>query len=131
MDYYISALQKYAVFSGRAQRKEYWMFFLSNFIISFGLGFLGGLSAGLGYDESAKAFSWSVNIYGLAILLPNWAVGVRRIHDTGHSGWWILMPLYNIYLLCIDSTPGDNKYGPNPKGEGPVPTAGLPPTSTI
>lgn len=107
-------MKKYAVFSGRARRKEYWMFFLFNlvvaFVIGFVLGFIGGV-LGIGTALSDPAST----IYALAILVPSIAVAVRRMHDTGRSGWWILLPIVNLVFLCSDSQPGENKYGPNPK----------------
>ncbi|MNG31219.1 Inner membrane protein YhaH [compost metagenome] len=56
------------------------------------------------------------NLYALALLVPGIAVGVRRMHDTDRSGWWLLLPFVNIVFLCQDSTPGANRFGPNPKG---------------
>jgi uncharacterized membrane protein YhaH (DUF805 family) len=107
IDWYKTVLQKYAVFDGRARRSEYWYFVLGNLIVSIilgaGDGVLGLLSIGL------------ADIYSLAILVPSIAVGVRRMHDVGKSGWFILIPLYNLYLAVQDSQPGSNEYGPNPK----------------
>ena len=113
MNWYLKVLKKYGVFSGRAQRKEYWMFFLFNFIIAFVLGFVEGLAGGPGVLGS---------LYGLAVLIPGIAVSVRRLHDTNRSGWWVLIsvvPFIGGFVLLIfmmvDSQPGDNRYGPNPK----------------
>ena len=113
MNWYLKVLKKYAVFSGRAQRKEYWMFFLFNFIIAFVLGFVEGLAGGPGVLGS---------LYGLAVLIPGIAVSVRRLHDTNRSGWWLLISVVpfigGIVLLIFmvgDSQPDDNRYGPNPK----------------
>ena len=105
MNWYLQALKKYAVFSGRAQRKEYWMFVLFNMIIAFLLGFIGG----------ALGTVLLGNIYSLAIIIPSIAVGVRRMHDTDQSGWWIIVPFVNLYFWCIDGTSGDNRFGPDPK----------------
>jgi uncharacterized membrane protein YhaH (DUF805 family) len=114
MNYYLEVLKKYAVFSGRARRKEYWMFILFNFIAYAILGFIEVL---LGIPAILSS------IYGLAVLIPSLAVCVRRLHDSGRSGWWILiglLPLVGFIVLLIfmvlDSQPGDNQYGPNPKG---------------
>ncbi len=111
MNYYFEALKKYAVFSGRARRKEYWMFFLFNIIIGFLLRFIEGM-AGInpGSYEGLLAI-----IYQLAILIPSIAVGVRRMHDVNKSGWYLLIPIYNLILACTDGTKGDNKYGSDPK----------------
>ncbi|MBA7614686.1 MAG: DUF805 domain-containing protein [Calditrichaeota bacterium] len=113
MNWYLEVLKKYAVFSGRSQRKEYWMFYLFNIIIAFGLGFIDGLVGGPGVLAS---------IYGLAVLIPGIAVSVRRLHDTNRSGWLLLIaliPLIGVIVLLVfmvqDSQPDENQYGPNPK----------------
>jgi len=106
MTWYLEALKKYAVFSGRARRKEYWIFFLFNFIIAFILGFIEGFAGGTGI---------LANIYNLAVIIPSIAVGVRRMHDTDRSGWWLLLPIVNIVFLVLDSQPENNRFGANPK----------------
>jgi uncharacterized membrane protein YhaH (DUF805 family) len=113
MNWYLAALKKYAVFSGRARRKEYWMFFLFNIIISFVLGVIEGVAGGPGVIAG---------IYTLAILIPGIAVSVRRLHDISRSGWWLLIglvPFIGAIVLLIfavqDSRPEENQYGPNPK----------------
>ncbi len=119
MNYYLAALKKYAVFSGRARRSEYWYFSLFNFIfmlVALGLDNLlgttvGGLPYGLFYFALA-----------LAMLIPGLAVFVRRMHDIGKSGWWYfiaLIPLIGgiwlLVLCCTDGICGDNAYGSDPK----------------
>jgi uncharacterized membrane protein YhaH (DUF805 family) len=120
MNWYLEVLKKYAVFNGRARRKEYWLFTLFNLIISLVLGLLDG-ALGLA-DKSG----WGPlgGIYSLAILIPALAVSVRRLHDTGRSGWWLLIALApcigGIVLLVFmieDSHLGENQYGPNPKDD--------------
>jgi uncharacterized membrane protein YhaH (DUF805 family) len=112
MSWYIQVLKKYAVFSGRACRMEFWMFSLFNFIIAFVLFFIEGLAGGPGVLG---------NLYGLAVLLPGLGVSVRRLHDTGLSGWWLfigLIPLIGAIILLIfmvsGSQEGTNKYDPSP-----------------
>ncbi|MFT6200139.1 MAG: uncharacterized membrane protein YhaH (DUF805 family) [Vicingaceae bacterium] len=105
MNYYLKVLQNYATFSGRARRSEYWYFVLFNAIISIGLGFVSGL----------MQVPQLVNIYSLAVLIPSIAVGVRRMHDVGKSGWFLLIPIYNLILACTDGINGDNEYGADPK----------------
>lgn len=112
MSWFIEALKKYAVFSGRARRKEYWLFMLFVWIVYIVL-------AGVGAAAHAP---YIVGLAVLAFLLPAWAVAVRRLHDTGRSGWWLLIgiiPLVGSIVLlvfnCTDSEAGVNKYGPNPK----------------
>jgi uncharacterized membrane protein YhaH (DUF805 family) len=100
-------LQNYANFKGRARRKEYWMFFLVNIIIASILGFVTGL-----ISENLKIIG---NIYSLAVLVPGIAVAVRRVQDVDKEWWNILIPFYNIYLLCQDGTVGPNQYGADPK----------------
>ncbi len=108
-NYFIEAFtKKFADFEGRARRSEYWYFTLFSMIISFVLGFIGG----------AINFVWLGTIYSLAALIPNIALAIRRMHDVGKSGWYCLIPIYNIILCCTDSQPGSNEYGPNPKGIG-------------
>ena len=112
MEWYIKCFKQYADFMGRARRKEYWMFTICNLIIGYGLGTLLGF-LGLG---------WLGIIYSGAVFIPSIAVGVRRLHDTGRSGWWYLLcliPIANlvlIYFFICDSQPGANQYGENPKG---------------
>jgi uncharacterized membrane protein YhaH (DUF805 family) len=113
MNWYLDVLKKYAVFTGRARRQEYWMFILFNFIAYLILGFVEGLLGLTGVISS---------LYGLAVLLPSIGVGIRRLHDTNRSGWWLLIglvPCVGFIVLIVffaqDGTPGDNQYGPNPK----------------
>lgn len=113
MNWYLEVLKKYAVFNGRARRKEYWMFVLFNVIIGFVLGFIEGLFGGPGIIGL---------LYSLAVLIPGIAVAVRRLHDTGRSGWWFLIafvPIIGAIVLLVfmvqDSEPGQNQYGVNPK----------------
>jgi uncharacterized membrane protein YhaH (DUF805 family) len=110
MNYYFEVLKKYAVFSGRARRKEYWYFFLGNVIFGACLGFLEG--AGLFDKESSDGI---LKLYEILVLLPCIGVGIRRMHDINKSGWFSIIPIYNLILSCTDGTKGPNKYGPDPK----------------
>ncbi len=110
MYWYLEPLRKYAVFSGRAQRKEYWIFLLFNLIIVIVL---------LLVDHKG----WIGRFFGIALCVPSLAVAVRRLHDTGRRGSWILIslvpiigPIALLVFLATDSQPGENQYGPNPKG---------------
>jgi uncharacterized membrane protein YhaH (DUF805 family) len=110
MKWYLRAWKKYAVFTGRASRTEYWMFFLFNIIFAFGLGLIEGfLGVATKTDQSVLG-----NIYSLAVFLPSIAVGCRRMHDTDRSGWWLLLPIVNLIFLAGEGTPGDNQFGANP-----------------
>lgn len=104
MNYYIAVLKKYTVFTGRCRRKEYWMFALVNFIIAVVLLVL-----------SRAVHVNILLIYDLAVLLPAIAAGIRRMHDTNHSGWWILLPLVNLVFAIMDGDKGENRFGPDPK----------------
>jgi uncharacterized membrane protein YhaH (DUF805 family) len=113
MEWYLEVLKKYAVFSGRSRRKEYWMFFLFNLIIAFVLGFIEGI---LGIPGVVGM------LYSLAVLIPGIAVSVRRLHDTGRSGWWLLIaliPLIGAVVLLIfmvqEGKNEPNDFGQNPK----------------
>ena len=124
MKYWVECWKKYAVFTGRARRKEYWMFFLFNALLQLSVGFVLGLVLGLGgMGDSAEAVGNAVGIlYSLAALLPGLGVTCRRLHDTGKSGWCFLLVLVPIVgaiiflvFMCSDSQPGVNEYGANPK----------------
>lgn len=119
MNYYIGVLKNYAVFGGRARRAEYWYFFLFNILVSIALAVVDGLTGTLSPELGIGLLG---GIYALAVLIPGIAVAVRRLHDTGRTGWWVLIgliPLIGaivlIVFLAMDSTPGSNQYGPNPK----------------
>src|SRR5436853_7471427 len=124
MNWYLQALKKYADFTGRARRKEYCFFVLFNIIISVVLTvcdvFMGTYSA-------AASIGILTGIYTLAVLIPGIAVSVRRLHDTGRSGWWlliVLVPLIGWIVLLIfmlsDGQPGQNADGPSPKTGEPT-----------
>jgi len=115
---YTGVLRKYTVFEGRAPRGEYWWFFLFNLLIMIGLTILDETIFG-----SGETMGVLTSLYTLAVLLPSLAVGVRRLHDTGHSGWWLLLSLVPLLggivlliFMVLDGTPGANAYGADPKG---------------
>lgn len=119
MNWYLEVLKKYAVFSGRARRKEYWFFVLFNIIISIVLAVIDGVTGSFSPEAGVGLLG---GIYTLAVLIPSIAVSVRRLHDTGRSGWWLLIalvPLIGAIVLLVfmvqDSKPGQNQYGANPK----------------
>ena len=124
-----TALKKYAQFSGRARRSEYWLWVLFNVLIWGGGLLLFIMLADGGLDGVSIGLLGTIAaIYGIAMIIPNWAVSVRRLHDVGKSGIWVLLPIipvvgwiFSIILLvyfCSDSEYGPNQYGPNPKGLG-------------
>lgn len=115
VNWYLEVLKKYAVFDGRARRKEYWHFYLSNIIITIVLAVFDAVTGG-------EVGMGLLGIYLLAVLIPSIAVSVRRLHDTDRSGWWLLIgliPLIGAIVFLVfmvqGSTPGENQYGPNPK----------------
>ncbi len=105
MNYFIAVLKKYAVFTGRARRSEFWYFVLFNFIISWVLSIVFGL----------LKLPIISTLYSLAVFLPSIGVGIRRMHDINKSGWFILIPIYNIILWAQAGDQGENQYGPDPK----------------
>ena len=108
MKWYLRVLKNYATIKGRARRKEYWMFVLLNLIIGFVLGFIEVIFGGPGLIS---------NLYNLAVMIPSVAVGIRRMHGTDHSGWFLLIPFYNLYLAVIPGQEGNNRFGSDPKTE--------------
>lgn len=113
MEWYLTVLKRYSDFSGRSRRKEYWMFILINALVGFVIGIVDGLLGTL----------ILTGIYYLVVLLPTVAVSIRRLHDTGRPGWWILVSFVPIvgwiaivYLTVQDSDVGENAYGPSVKG---------------
>jgi uncharacterized membrane protein YhaH (DUF805 family) len=119
MNWYLKVLKEhYADFSGRARRKEYWMFVLINLIISWSLSLID-------YFSGTTIFSVISLVYSLIVLVPSLGVAVRRLHDVGKSGWYyllIFLPIIGwIWLLVLFVTEGEqqsNKWGENPKNEG-------------
>lgn len=115
MNWYLKVLKQYADFNGRARRQEYWMFILFNLIFSVVASVL---------DTVLGTWGAIAGLYGLAMLIPSLAVGARRLHDIGKSGWMLLVALipligaiWLIVLFVMDSTPGSNEYGANPKNQ--------------
>lgn len=118
MDWYLKVLKNYIGFGGRARRKEYWMFVLISFVLA---GVLSIIDKILGW-ERAGGEGVLTSIYGLLVLLPGLAVQFRRLHDTDRSAWWLLIWLIPVigWLVilvfnCQSGTPGDNRFGPDPK----------------
>jgi uncharacterized membrane protein YhaH (DUF805 family) len=107
MKYFIAGLKKYADFNGRANRSEFWYFYLFFILIVYGFIILGAVL-------NAPIISGIGSLAILAMLLPYIGVACRRMHDNDKSGWYILIPFYNLYLFIIEGTRGTNQYGPDP-----------------
>ncbi|MDH3321776.1 MAG: DUF805 domain-containing protein [Flavobacteriaceae bacterium] len=114
MYWYIKVLKNYFVFTGRARRSEYWNFVLINFMNSFLLSLI---DMTFGLVDAETGYGTFSTTYGLAVLIPGVAVGIRRMHDVGKSGWYILIPFYNLVLAATPGVFGANKYGSDPKPE--------------
>jgi len=113
MEWYLKVMKQYADFNGRARRKEYWMFVLFNIIASIILSII---------DSAIGTYGALTGLYSLVVLIPSLAVGVRRLHDSGKSGWMLLVAfipvigfIWLLILLITEGTPGENQYGANPK----------------
>ena len=128
MHWMLMPLRRYAEFSGRSRRKEYWSFVLLNVLVGVfvGLVFLVGYYADMSQTEMdtwLMPVVWLACLYSLATVIPGIAVTIRRLHDTDRSGWnilWGLVPLFGALLLLVyyisDGTSGPNRFGPDPKG---------------
>ena len=119
MTWALMPLQKYAVFSGRSRRKEFWMFVLFTFIVEIVLAIIDAI---IGTYNTAIGIGLLSGLFYLAILVPSIALNTRRLHDIGKSGWFQLLfiiPIVGFILWIIwmvrDSDDGVNKYGPSPK----------------
>ncbi|UOQ72851.1 DUF805 domain-containing protein [Hymenobacter cellulosilyticus] len=119
MEYFLQALRKYAVFTGRARRKEYWMFVLFQVLIGIAAAIVDGI-LGTGFEYGSGMVSALVT---LGLFLPGLALGVRRLHDVNKSGWfWLIVfiplvgAIWLLVLACTEGTQGPNQYGPDPKG---------------
>ena len=110
MNYYLKVLKNYAKFNGRARRKEYWFFFLINTLIS-------AVFITISLDPKLSEVVIFSGVYSLAVLIPSIAVAVRRMHDVGKSGWFLLIPIYNLILALTEGEKGENQYGSDPKAE--------------
>ena len=121
MSWYLRVLKQYAVFRGRARRKEFWLFWLVHLLIMIAVSFVDA-ALGTAEEDVGPVF---LAYYALTFL-PSLAVSVRRLHDTGRSGWWILLnavpvvgSLVVLAFSAMDGVPGDNEYGPSPKEHVP------------
>jgi uncharacterized membrane protein YhaH (DUF805 family) len=107
--YFLKVLRNYANFEGRARRSEYWYYTLFYYLFSIPLSFI---------DMAMESEVGMLGlIFALGMIVPSIAVGVRRMHDTGRSGWYLLIPIYNLVLACTNGDTGTNEYGPDPKGD--------------
>ena len=121
MEWMLMPLHRYADFSGRSRRKEYWMFFLLCIAVSVAISIVGSIGAGTGGDMNFLG-SLLMGLFFLAIIVPSIAVQVRRFHDQDKSGWFVLLnfiPLIGglivFVFMLLEGTRGPNQYGPDPK----------------
>ena len=111
MEHFLNAFKNYANFSGRARRKEYWMFFLIYSLLYVGLSLI----------DSLLGSAWLSSIFSLVLLIPSISYAARRLHDTGRSGWWqllYLIPLIGIIVVIVflaQDSHEENEYGISPK----------------
>lgn len=123
METYLTPWRKYATFTGRATRKEWWTFYLVNTAIIFILSATMGGDIVKGFlHYRIHAIGPAATLFGLLVFIPTLAALVRRLHDVGRTGWWVLLGfvpvlggLVLLIMLLFDSQPGPNQYGPNPK----------------
>lgn len=124
MEWMLMPLRRYAEFSGRSRRKEYWMFILAVIILYVACALLfGGLGGAVSDPEGAGGlFSIPILILALALFIPSLAVQVRRFHDQDKSGWFVLLGLIPfvgglivLVFMCLEGTRGPNRYGADPK----------------
>ncbi|MNZ71899.1 Inner membrane protein YhaH [compost metagenome] len=128
MEWYLAVLKKYGTFTGRARRKEYWMFFLVNLVAYIALAIIDGLTGTFSAESGVGLLG---AIYTLALLIPNLALTARRLHDTDRSAWWMLICLIPIIgaivllvFMCLQGSAGDNRFGEDPKAS-PSSTPGV------
>ena len=133
---YLEVIRKYALFTGRARKREFWFYVLTTVLIVSAFYFATGLTMAWledgfvrqgafdfgWYELYLDVFTWTGRAYALYVVLPSLAVSARRLHDSGRSAWWVLLlfvPVVGvvtlIVLYCFDGEPGDNRYGPDPK----------------
>lgn len=124
MEWMLMPLRRYAEFSGRSRRKEYWMFILGVIIVYIVVALLtGGLTASATNPETVSGlFSIPIVVLALALIIPSLAVQVRRFHDQDKSGWFVLLGLIPfvgglvvLVFMCLEGTRGPNRFGPDPK----------------
>lgn len=125
MDWMLMPLRRYADFSGRSRRKEYWMFQLLMLLVYMPLGILMGIGAAIGSDNGSGALFYlalvAMLLLMLAVFIPGLAVQVRRFHDQDKSGWFVLFNLVPyvggfvvLVFMCLRGTPGPNRFGDDP-----------------
>jgi uncharacterized membrane protein YhaH (DUF805 family) len=122
MEYMFLPLKRYADFTGRSRRKEYWMFVLGYILLAFVLAILVGIGGGFGEGGPSGLFIGLFAIMALGLLIPSIAVQVRRFHDQDKSGWFVLLNFIPyiggfivLVFMCLDGTKGPNRFGADPK----------------
>lgn len=127
MEWMLMPFKRYADFSGRSQRMEYWMFSLFITLVAIAICIIAMLFGGIvdANGELSTIFIALLGIFWLAVIIPSIAVTVRRFHDQDKSGWFYLLSfipyvggIVMLVFMCLDGTPGPNRFGPNPKDGG-------------
>ena len=121
MNYFLSVYKRYAEFSGRSRRSEYWYFLLFYTVMVLANMSVGLVFVAMKHPLLSLPFSLLNVVIDLGSFVPSLAVAVRRCHDTGRSGWVLLVPIYGLVVLCTAGVEGPNEYGPDPKGGAPMP----------
>jgi len=111
-----SAYGNYANFKGRASRSEYWWFQLFFMVVYFGVMILAGVLSAFMGEAILSIMSIVIMVFALGSILPSIALAARRMHDSDKSGWFMLVPIYSLYLAIIKGTDGPNRFGPDPVG---------------
>lgn len=114
MHEYLKALRNYAQFQGRSTRREYWMFLLFDILIS--IIFISLDDQILNVPISGEKDGPLISIYNILLIIPSLAIAIRRMHDVNKSGWFILVPIYNLILATTTGTKGPNRFGEDPTG---------------
>lgn len=113
MEWMLLPLKRYADFSGRSRRKEYWLYILGLWIAIIVASIVDGMLGLTGMV--ARVYGPLTALVYLGTIIPTIAVAVRRVHDSDKSGWFVLVPIYNLILMFLDGTRGPNRFGPDPK----------------
>ncbi|WP_029904255.1 DUF805 domain-containing protein [Prevotella sp. 10(H)] len=115
MEWFLKVVKEhYADFNGRARRKEFWMFYLVALGVIIAVEILAIIMSAIS-SILGVIFFIILGLLALALIVPMFSAGIRRMHDVGKSGWYLLIPIYSLILAITEGEKGDNQYGPDPK----------------